>query len=106
MNLIINVWHAEKKTQIVALTFFGSELLVYVPFQHIIVMPNLSATRECGSFQLGFFTYLRVIDYFFSTCYANYILKNSNLYFQDFVDKSETRFHVAVGELNLLLFAL
>ena len=65
MNLIINVWHAEKKTQIVALTFFGSELLVYVPFQHIIVMPNLSATRECGSFQLGFFTDLRVIDYFF-----------------------------------------
>ena len=36
-NNNINVWHAEKKTEVVAFlfNFFGFQLLVYVPFQHI-----------------------------------------------------------------------
>ena len=90
----------KKKTQVVAFlfNFFGSELLVYVPFQHINHTLTSLPQESVFAWQLsiGFFHQsLRL--FFFSTFYANYILENGNLNFQDFVYRSETRFQVGLS---------
>ena len=76
--------------------FFSSELLVYHAFSAHLSHTVTFVPQESvcfAAFNWGFPPILGSLIIFFHL--ENYILENGNLYFQDFVDKSETRFLVS-----------